>query len=136
MNRVVYKMKNQLTQVIAIFFVTIIPTTIQAQFPGFDSVLAVFKAPIYLNSKQIEPLGDQNGDGYDDFLIWNCRDTTMDIYYGGIPLDTIPKLKIPVNFPHPDGWDGLPQFITIDINNEKRSFWVYNITEVTKINKK
>jgi hypothetical protein len=41
--------------------------------------------------ERIEPLGDINKDGYDDFSVggqttWPC------IFYGGVPFDTIPKM--------------------------------------------
>ena len=41
--------------------------------------------------QRIEPLGDINKDGYDDFSVggqttWPC------IFYGGVPFDTIPKM--------------------------------------------
>ncbi len=41
--------------------------------------------------ERIEPLGDINKDGYDDFAVggqttWPC------IFYGGVPFDTIPKM--------------------------------------------
>ena len=42
---------------------------------------------------QIVPLGDQNGDGYADFLIWDYRNIGF-IYYGGNPVPTQPARRI------------------------------------------
>jgi hypothetical protein len=39
------------------------------------------------------PLGDQNGDGYDDILTWDYR-AKLYVYYGGNPFDTIPIMGI------------------------------------------
>jgi hypothetical protein len=42
---------------------------------------------------RIAPLGDQNGDGYDDILTWDYRCSNY-VYFGGNPFDTVPVLRI------------------------------------------
>jgi hypothetical protein len=42
---------------------------------------------------EIVPLGDQNGDGYDDIMIWDYRFTEY-LYHGGSIVDTVPFLRI------------------------------------------
>ncbi len=118
-------MKKQTTLILAILITALtIPNTLQAQF---DKIITQFYAPIWAADQNIRGtvyrLGDQNDDGYDDFLIWNCRDTTIDIYFGGIPLDTIPYLKIPVK----KGVDYIPDIAILDINNDNYMDIVYQV---------
>lgn len=42
--------------------------------------------------RTIVPLGDQNDDGYDDFLVWSNKGTYL--YYGGNPPQGVPALQI------------------------------------------
>jgi hypothetical protein len=42
---------------------------------------------------RIIPLGDQNGDGYDDFITWDYRHKAF-VYYGGDTTDSTPDLII------------------------------------------
>ncbi|NCS87496.1 MAG: hypothetical protein AUK34_01890 [Ignavibacteria bacterium CG2_30_36_16] len=41
-------------------------------------------------SNIIFPLGDQNKDGFDDIMFYDCSDKSGYIYMGGSPMDTIP----------------------------------------------
>lgn len=41
---------------------------------------------------QIVPMGDQNGDGFDDIIIWDFRPSAY-LYMGGGTLDTLPHLQ-------------------------------------------
>jgi hypothetical protein len=62
-----------------------------------------------LSNKNIQLLGDQNGDGYDDFLIYDCQEKKSYIFFGGNPVDSIPKFIIN------GGWIS---FNLIDVNND------------------
>ncbi len=65
-----------------------------AAYAQFETV--VFSKAMRLNfaSKNIYPLGDQNKDGYDDIMLYDCNEKTGYIYFGGNPMDTIPKFTI------------------------------------------
>ncbi len=60
--------------------------------------------------KLIRDIGDQNGDGYGDFVACT-QDSIIQIYAGGNPMDTIPFLQW--KFPH-QIW----RFHIFDINND------------------
>jgi hypothetical protein len=38
-------------------------------------------------------LGDQNSDGYDDILIYDCNEKKVNVLFGGSPMDTIPEVE-------------------------------------------
>jgi len=67
-------------------------------FPQFDSI--IFRKDFSLNwdygtyRRSIHAAGDLNSDGYDDFLVYDCMEASTYIFYGGNPVDTIPKIKI------------------------------------------
>ncbi len=44
------------------------------------------------NLRNIIPIGDQNSDGYDDFLVFNCSEESIYLFYGGNPMDTLPAM--------------------------------------------
>jgi hypothetical protein len=60
----------------------------------------LFRKQISLTSNlvNIKALGDQNGDGYDDFLLHDCNLHVSYIFFGGNPPDTIPRLTIPGDY--------------------------------------
>ncbi len=64
----------------------------------------------YSAHKLVRDLGDQNGDGYGDFVTCT-RDSMIQIYDGGNPMDTIPYLQW--RFPYSIGF-----FHIFDINND------------------
>ncbi len=78
----------------------------------FNTVL--MKKYMRLNqSLNIFPLGDQNGDGYDDFLAYSCTEKKFNIFFGGNPIDTVLALSF-YGF-----HDQYPKAITtIDINHD------------------
>lgn len=65
-----------------------------AAYAQFETV--VFSKAMRLNfaSKNIYPLGDQNKDGYDDIMLYDCNEEKGYIYFGGNPMDTIPKFTM------------------------------------------
>ncbi len=78
----------------------------------FNAVL--MKKFMRLNqSLNIFSLGDQNGDGYDDFLAYSCTEKKFNIFFGGSLLDTIPAKSF-------YGYhDQYPKAITtIDVNHD------------------
>jgi hypothetical protein len=66
------------------------------------------------------PLGDVNGDGYDDFVAAGTLgyySGNLYVYYGGSQPDTVPHMVIP----RPDStlkWFGLPTFGVGDVNGD------------------
>ena len=64
----------------------------------------------YSAHKLVRDIGDQNGDGYGDFVTCT-RDSMIQIYAGGNPMDTIPYLQW--RFPY-----AISFFHIFDINND------------------
>jgi len=98
-------MNKLILLLVVILFLT--PSELSAQF---DSL--IFKKSIAIHDdirNMIHGLGDQNKDGYDDFLIWDCNEQKSFIFFGGNPVDTIPEYSIPSVRP--------PQVI-IDLNDD------------------
>ena len=91
--------QNPLRIAFSILLVIIVSTEAHAQF---DSVIFVKKAP-YWNEAVIY-MGDQNDDGFDDFIICVQNGNTGPngyayFYYGGNPLSTTPAIRFPYNAP-------------------------------------
>jgi hypothetical protein len=93
--------------ILIIFLVFLISSEIFAQF---DSLMfrKEHQYPCDI-SNMIHGLGDQNGDGYDDFLLWDCNTEQSYIFFGGSPVDTVADDSIPSMRP--------PQAI-IDLNDD------------------
>lgn len=93
--------------------------------PQFNQL--IFKKSFHLNHfyyNQIQSLGDQNGDGYDEFLIFDCNDKKSYIFFGGNPVDTIPKFIIDSD---------KPPIAIIDLNDDQIKdivFYDFNIQKV------
>jgi hypothetical protein len=88
----------------------------------------IFKKEMSLDylSQNIYALGDQNQDGFDDFLIYNCDEERAYIFFGGNSVDTIPDFYFDFNNPiqYPDKVGIYP----IDLNDDgiKDMFCVEN----------
>lgn len=89
---------------------------INTGFGQFDSL--IFKKDMSLDylRQNIYALGDQNQDGFDDFLIYNCEEERAYIFFGGNPVDTIPDFYFDFNNPYsyPDKLGIFP----IDLNDD------------------
>jgi hypothetical protein len=66
-----------------------------SSFATVPSIIGVIRCDTVqtLFGYQIVPLGDQNNDGYADFLIWDYRKIGF-VCYGGNPLPTLPARRI------------------------------------------
>ena len=87
-------------------------------FSQFDSL--IFQKEFYLDyqpwRQNILALGDQNQDGYDDFLVYHCEEERAYIFFGGNTVDTIPDFYFDFNNSarYPDKLGIYP----IDINDD------------------
>lgn len=84
-------------------------------FSQFDSVLikknfSNFNDP----SKNIAPFGDQNGDGYGDFIAYDCQEGKINVFLGGTQIDTLPYLKIS------SSGNFIYGFAVIDVNHDTK----------------
>jgi hypothetical protein len=89
-----YKIKQRIL-FLPLILILILNVESNAQFNSL-----IFKKSFYLspnNNNTIQSLGDQNADGYDDFLIYDCSEKKSYIFFGGNPVDTIPKFAIASN---------------------------------------
>jgi hypothetical protein len=83
---------------IALYCVTILSRPALAQLPNLIGILE--GEPNTKLGWEVIPLGDQNGDGYDDILVYDWRDSPLPVVYrakvflGGAELDTVPDLVI------------------------------------------
>lgn len=82
----------------------------------FDTIIFKTTIPLNWEMRNVYALDDQNNDGYDDFFIYNCQDTTVNIYFGGNPPDTIPEkiFKQQMN-----------DFELLDVNNDNQNDLVF-----------
>ena len=65
------------------------------------------------NIRNILGVDDQNSDGCNDILIYDCKELTLSLYYGGSPMDTIPDLELEI-----PGLFLTLDMETIDLNND------------------
>ncbi len=63
-------------------------------YAQFDSLIFHKTLNLNFSFRDIYPLGNQNSDGYDDFLLYDCNEERGYIFYGGNPVDTIPDFSI------------------------------------------
>ena len=80
--------------------VLLLSSAVEAQY--FDSL--IFKTYGYYWEESIIYMGDQNDDGFDDFLVCAMDSITgpygkARFFYGGNPMDTIPEFTIPFYTP-------------------------------------
>ncbi len=91
--------QNPLRIAFSLLFVIIVSTEAYAQF---DTVIFVKKAPYW--KEAVIYMGDQNDDGYDDFILC-VQDANegpngiANLYYGGNPISNTPVVKIPYTAP-------------------------------------
>ena len=58
-------------------------------YAQFDSLIFTKEMRLNYEYTDIYPLGDQNGDGYDDIMLYDCNEERGYIYFGGSPMDTV-----------------------------------------------
>jgi hypothetical protein len=93
--------------VFLLLLLNILPAT--ETYSQFNQILFKKDFNLHQSNSCIQALGDQNGDGYDDFLIYDCNEQKSYIFFGGNPIDIIPKFTIS------GGWIS---FALIDINSD------------------
>jgi hypothetical protein len=54
----------------------------------------LFKKYLTIKPTGVTYLGDQNSDGYDDILLYDCNGGKALVFFGGNPMDTIPDVVI------------------------------------------
>ncbi len=91
--------QNLLRIAFSLLFVIIVSTEINAQF---DTI--VFSKQGYFSYESIVYMGDQNDDGYDDFLLSirpdpNSQAANAMFFRGGNPIATEPVFSIPIQYP-------------------------------------
>ncbi len=101
-------MKNK-----TLLLLTLLLTISNYAFSQFDSVL-IKKYFSNLNNpyRNLAPFGDQNGDGYGDFMAYDCQEGKINVFLGGTQIDTIPYIKIS------SSGQGILSFAVIDINHD------------------
>jgi hypothetical protein len=67
-------------------------------YAQFDSLIFSRGFTLDYTKRNIHALGDQNSDGYDDFMIYDCAEQKALIFFGSNPVDTIPEFIIDINF--------------------------------------
>ena len=103
----------------SIFLFTItITATLFAQFNEviFQKYLYTRLGYNYFYSSQ--PLGDQNGDGYDDFWLSDCSQRKEYIFFGGSFPDTIPAFTFDTPNTNRGPNDYVPLSAAVDVNND------------------
>jgi hypothetical protein len=98
-------MKN----VIIIFLFSIVALYPQTKF----NTVLMKKYQSLQNNRNILSLGDQNGDGFDDFMAFDCFAGTLSVYFGGNPIDTIPKYVFGKRYTY-----GIANFTSADVNHD------------------
>ena len=102
----------------------------------FDTIIFEKEMPITSRTRsvtgQVIALGDQNSDGYDDILIWDCERQMASIYLGGNPMSTEPYMEIfidPEVYPYCCG--GRPRIISFDINDDSFSDLIFQLNHIS-----
>ena len=90
-------------------------------YPQFDTLL--FEKELSPYKYGVAALGDQNSDGCDDILIYDCNENKASVYFGGSPMDTIPEIEfqIPNIF-------RLINAVAVDVNNDEKKDIMFSYT--------
>jgi len=113
------KIKDRSSVITAMLvIILLINTPVYSQFNKL-----IFKKQLNFNTidfrvyhNPIQQLGDQNKDGYGDFLLYDCKEQKSYIYFGGNPVDTLPDLIIS---------GGVISINLLDINNDNQKDIVF-----------
>ena len=79
------------SSIVVLLIACILPGYAFADLPSLITTIYSDTNGTYFG-QEIVPLGDQNGDGYDDFLTIDARRFYAYMYLGGNPGDSLPKL--------------------------------------------
>lgn len=79
---------------------------------------------------QVVALGDQNSDGCDDILIWDCDRQMASIYLGGEPMSTEPYMEISIDLEvYPYCCGERPSIASLDINNDGNNDIIFHLRD-------
>jgi hypothetical protein len=96
--------------------------------PFINAQDTLFKKYLSIKPDGVTYLGDQNGDGYDDFMLYDCNLGKAYIFFGGNPMDTIPKFVFN-NIYSPD-------IKALDVNNDGKLDIIISCCSDPSCNKK
>jgi hypothetical protein len=92
------------------YFITVICLFTSANTNAqFDSL--IFQKYLYPYKYGVVALGDQDSDGCDDILIYDCNENRVSIFFGGSPMDTIPEFEF---------YTVKRSIIALDVNNDQK----------------
>jgi hypothetical protein len=74
--------------------IVLLLTITTSLFSQFDSL--IFQVNLSPYKYGVVALGDQNNDGCDDILIYDCKQNKAMIFFGGKPMSTAPVLQITI----------------------------------------
>ena len=74
--------------------------------------------------RNILPFGDQNSDGYDDFLAYSCMEMKLYVFFGGNPIDTVPKFTFYLH-----NGNKISNFTTSDVNHDGKEDIIINFID-------
>jgi len=104
------------------YFITVICLFTSANTNAqFDSL--IFQKYLYPYKYGVVALGDQDSDGCDDILIYDCNYNRVSIFFGGSPMDTIPEFEFYI---------AKRSIAALDVNNDQKKDIVI-ITKTVKI---
>ena len=105
-----------------ILVLTIVATVTYGQF---DSL--IFQKNLYPYKYGVVALGDQNSDGCDDILIYDCSENKVSIFFGGSPMDTIPEFEFHII---------QRSIVAVDVNGDTKKDIVITYQDVAGSNQK
>jgi len=110
---------KKIIKLTAIIF--LIPVLVYSQF---NTVIFYKQGSFNYNPyRNIVAMGDQNNDGYDDFIVRNCTTSTYTLFFGSNPMDSTNCIVFPRKWYTP---------VAIDINGDgKKDIFTKSVTDNT-----
>lgn len=88
-------------------------------YSQFDSLIFTKSINLNYEGTNIYPLGDQNSDGFDDVMLYDCNDERGYIFFGGSTIDTAAIKSIRFyDSVYTSGPSRTPGIAIIDLNND------------------